>query len=387
MTPSAESELLQDLESLPEELRALLRHYHFDPQRWVAHAEQLWNPAESQPACLRESVEPPPPSSIAQLPAPGSAEAARLRQLGEEALAQGACALVVLAGGMATRMGSVVKALVHALPERSFLSLRVAEQRALAQRYGKTPPLWLMTSPATGPRIEEALGEQLDSYELATFPQSVSLRLTPDGQLFRDEQGAPSLYATGHGDLPEALQKSELLTRFVDAGGRYILVTNLDNLGGGLDPLLIGFHLDQEQDITCELVEKRGSDRGGIPVQSGGRVVIREEFLLPPQFDPQQVRVFNSNSLAFNPQCLVQLSSAEFSYYRVEKQVQAHTVIQFERLIHEATAIFPTRYVQVERDGPLSRFLPVKNYDDLHARQAELFAVAQDRGMLEGDLS
>ena len=33
-----------------------------------------------------------------------------------------------MAGGMATRMGSVVKALVEALPGRTFLDLRLAER-------------------------------------------------------------------------------------------------------------------------------------------------------------------------------------------------------------------------------------------------------------------
>ncbi len=37
------------------------------------------------------------------------------------ALAEGRLAFVVLAGGMATRMGGVVKALVEPLPGRTFL--------------------------------------------------------------------------------------------------------------------------------------------------------------------------------------------------------------------------------------------------------------------------
>ena len=39
----------------------------------------------------------------------------------------------------------------------------------------------------------------------------MSLRLAADGSLFRDDRGDPSPYATGHGDLPDALAESGAL--------------------------------------------------------------------------------------------------------------------------------------------------------------------------------
>jgi len=68
---------------------------------------------------------------------------------GRAALRAGQVALVVLAGGMATRMGGVVKALVEALPGKTFLELRLREIEALERTYGVAPPLWLMTSHST----------------------------------------------------------------------------------------------------------------------------------------------------------------------------------------------------------------------------------------------
>ena len=59
----------------------------------------------------------------------------------------------------------------------------------------------------------------------------MSLRLTPAGELYF-EDGKPSPYATGHGDLPEALRKSGLLERFLASrGDGYVWIANLDNLG------------------------------------------------------------------------------------------------------------------------------------------------------------
>ena len=115
------------------------------------------------------------PEDLQQLPAPGSAEYARLSELGAQALREGQVALLVLAGGMATRMGGVIKALVDAIPGKSFLDLRRAEMRALERRYGAAPPLWLMTSHSTDAGIRAALGDDLDGESIATFNQHLSL--------------------------------------------------------------------------------------------------------------------------------------------------------------------------------------------------------------------
>ena len=54
------------------------------------------------------------------------------REAGVEALRAGRVAQVVLAGGMATRFGGVVKGAVEALDGRSFLSWKLGETARLA---------------------------------------------------------------------------------------------------------------------------------------------------------------------------------------------------------------------------------------------------------------
>src|SRR5207247_4288 len=98
-----------------------------------------------------------------------------------------------------------------ALPGNTFLDLRLAEHDELQKLSGMAVPLWLMTSEATNGPIRAALGSRLEAGDIATFEQFVSLRLTPEGALFRDDDGQPSVYATGHGDLPDALRASGLL--------------------------------------------------------------------------------------------------------------------------------------------------------------------------------
>lgn len=360
------------LAELAPETRARLTAHHFDAERLARHAETVRRGAlDNRVAGV---VTPPHPGDLTDLPPPGSAERSALVAAGRAALARGECALVVLAGGMATRMGGRVKALVEAVPGRSFLDVRLAECERARRGSGPVPPLWLMTSAATEAPLRAALGPRLGGAVVDTFVQGLSLRLTPTGDLFRDAAGAPSEYAPGHGDLPDALRASGLLERFIARGGRTVTITNVDNLGATLDPLLIGAHLAHGQAVTCEVVDKLSGDRGGIPVRLDDRPVILEELRLPAGFDPTTVTVFNTNTFHVDARALFELDR-EWTWFAVHKRVSDRDAVQMERLLGEITSFLTTRFVRVPRTGTESRFVPVKDAAELDARRAELQAL------------
>jgi UTP--glucose-1-phosphate uridylyltransferase len=325
-------------------------------------------------------VEPPAPGDVSLLPPPGTPEHARLEQLGAAALERGEVALVVLAGGMATRMGGVVKALVEALDGLTFLDLRLRELDAVERRYGRRPPLLMMTSAATDGPIRAALGDAAEGGSIGLFQQGVALRETPEGAVFHDDAGNPSEYAQGHGDLVDAVRDSGLLGRFVDGGGTTLMLANLDNLGATLDAAVVGWHLAHEAALSCEVVAA-GGDRGGWPVRWNGRPVILEDFRLPPEFDPAASGVFNTNTFHADARALLE-HDGEWTWFTVEKEVDGRRAIQRERLLGELTSHLDTRFVEVPRDGPESRFLPVKDYDELATRQPELRAALTARGII-----
>ena len=374
------SGLAEQLAQLPQDVKARLERYHFDPARLLALGARLAR-GEVDSGVVEGRIEPPRADDVKELPAAGTPERRALEERGAEALRDGRVALVVLAGGMATRMGGVVKALVEALPGKTFLDIRLAEIDALGKRFGKAPPLWLMTSDATDGGIKKALGARLDGYRTATFTQHLALRLTPEGKLYLDGENKPSEHAPGHGDLPDALKKSGLLARFVAAGGHTLLLTNLDNLGATLDPALIGFHLAHEMPLTSEVVDKLDEDRGGIPVRVDDKLRILEEFRIPPSFDPHTVRVFNTNTFYVNAPALLELEM-DWRFFAVKKKVGDTPVVQFERIVNEITSELSTVYVRLPRDGASSRFLPVKDPAELERRRPEIEAVAHARGIL-----
>lgn len=370
----------QQLAALPPDVQARLAHHRFDAERFKRLAGRLVTES-SEDNFVKGVITAPQADEMQALPKVGSAEYQRLVDLGEEALKKGQVALLVLAGGMATRMGGVIKALIDAIPGHSFLDLRRAEMRAIERRYGAAPTFWLMTSDSTDAGIRAALGDDLDGDTVATFTQHLSLRVTPDGSVFLDKKGQPSEHAPGHGDLPDALRESGLLESFVKRGGKVIMMSNVDNMGGTLDPAAIGFHLAQGKAVTAEVVDKLPNDRGGIPARVDGTLCVLEEFRIPPSFDPKTVRVFATNVFFFDARALLDLNM-NWTYFTVHKKVDGEPVVQFERIVNEVTSHLPTAYLHSPREGSASRFLPVKDNDELALRVPEITAVVKARGIL-----
>ena len=363
------AELRAELARLDPQLLAELGEHGFDPEQLIEWSAMLDRGSDQNR--VTGEVTAPDPGDVLPLPEHESDDERRLAARGMQALARGELALVVLAGGMATRMGGVVKALVEAADGRTFLDIRLAEREYWSRAADASLPLWMLTSHATDGPIRAALGDRLDGVDVDVFRQYVSLRLTPEKTLFRDADGRPSPHATGHGDLVDALREHGRLQRFIEAGGRYVWIANLDNLGAGVDPAVLGWHLEQGAPVTVEVVEKVGTDRGGIPVRWDGRPVILEEFRLPHEFDGAAVRVFNTNTFIVNAVALAELQF-EWTYFLVSKQVDGRSAVQFERLIGELTSALDSRFLQVPRSGDRSRFLPVKDTEELERRREQI---------------
>jgi UTP--glucose-1-phosphate uridylyltransferase len=376
--------LHQALDTLSPALRDTLDAAGFDRAQLVALAATLTGDAVTRRDTRNRVAGParaPQPGDIVDAPRAGADGWADLVRVGEAALARGELAFVVMAGGMATRMGGVVKALVEATEGKTFLELRLMENAALSRLAGRPVPLWLMTSDATDAPIKEALARHGAPPHVKTFVQGLSLRLTPDGALFRDDRGEPSSHATGHGDLVSAVRRSGLLEAFRKEGGKTVWITNLDNLGATVDAAILGAFVRSRAKVMVEVCDKVAGDKGGIPVHAEGRLQVLEEFRLPRGFDATTVPVFNTNTFLVESHALATVE-IEWNWFEVEKKVDGRPVIQFERLLQELTRALPASYLRVPRDGAEARFLPVKDPDELVRRAPQISAALRARSIL-----
>jgi len=362
--------------------QAILTRFRFDSETFEALRarlrEGLAGDAQNR---LHGHVTPPGPEDVTTLPPPGSAAHEALTARGREAIHAGHVGAVVLAGGMATRFGGVVKAAVDALPGRSFLDLKLAELRHTAEHLGGRVPVYLMTSFATDDDVTALARAHTSVVAPAeTFAQFVSLRLTPEGDLFREDDGRASPYAPGHGDLSFALRASGVLARFRAAGGRTLFMSNVDNLAATLDPTLVGAHLASGAAITAEVTEKEPGEKGGAPARVDDKPQIVEAFRFPEGFDQDAIPVFNTNTLALEPAAIDR--DFPLTWFAVRKKVDGRDAVQFERLVGELTALLPCAFVRVPRYGVEGRFQPAKDPAELARRAPEVEAMLRARGVL-----
>lgn len=349
---------------VPEHVRQTLETYGFDADAfWRLRRELQAGDFPTQRNQVQGEVSPPSESALSPLPEPGSAEAAEDEQRGRQAISESRVAVAILNGGMATRFGGQVKGIVEVLDGDTFLALKLRE---VARAPGPVP-VFLMNSFATDAptraHLEQNRFFELHEEQLTTVNQHVSIRLTPDGEIFRDSRGDVSLYAPGHGDLLDVLASSASFRDFAARGGRYVLVSNVDNLAATLNPRVIGAHIRAQKPVTVEVAHRAPNDKGGAPAVYRGKLQVLEGFRFPPDFDISQVPVFNTNTFIFNTEAV--RSDYPLTWFRADKTVDQRRAVQFERLLGEVTAFTDAHYLWVPRHGPEGRFLPVKTPDDL----------------------
>ena len=314
------------LASLPESDRAPLLEAGLDLQRLRQHMARVRSEAPED-NFVRGTIAAPEAHEIESLPPRGSQEYGMLERRGLEALEAGQVALVVLAGGMATRMGGVIKALVDACPARASSicgAPRCARSNAATAR---PPPLWLMTSHSTDEGIRAALGDDAGRRAIATF-HATSLA-SPDARrraVFSTTNGQPSEHAPGHGDLPDALQRSGLLEAFVAARRQ----------GDDDDQHRQSRRHPGPGDHRLSPAARQARDlRGRRQAGSGPRrhpgprrrhaVPCSKSFASRRASIPTVVRVFNTNVFHFDAQALPRARHA-WTFFTVNKKVDGQPV-------------------------------------------------------------
>jgi UTP--glucose-1-phosphate uridylyltransferase len=301
---------------------------------------------------------------------------------------------------MATRFGGGAKGVVSVVEEEplaSFLAIKLADILKRSRAAAGSAPAVVMNSFATrGPSLAhlDAIGwgglPEPDRYR---FDQSVLPRVLPDGTPLADLDGSDAwpdteIYtAPGHGDTLGQVRRSGVIERLQARGVEHVLVSNVDNLGASLDPVLVGAHVQAAANgsaMTVEVVERLPGDAGGCvalhPVT--GRPAIIEGFRLPEGVDLGHYPHFNTNTLWFRLEALAR--PIDLQWFPVRKTIslggaEPSAVVQFERLIGQASELVSSSYIVVDRT---ERFLPIKTRADLQTHRDRLLRYARDTGVV-----
>jgi UTP--glucose-1-phosphate uridylyltransferase len=364
------------LKALSQDDLEHLNRFGFDEvlfESWQKSVNQGWLSKENN--VIQGELLAPPEGAIEGLPTPGSEDFETQIKLGARSIAQGELGVVILNGGMATRFGSVVKGVVDVLGRgRSFLGLKFEDICRAQDEYGGQIQVFLMNSFATQDTTLQHLEEYdyfgLSRKQVTNFTQYISVRMEKNGEILLTEDGKISEHGPGHGDFAPAFRSTGCLRQFTSAGGKFLFVSNVDNLGARVDALILGHHIRSNAELVVEVAPKWPGDRGGSQLLVDGKVQLVEQIRYPPDFDPDQVDVFNTNSFTFSA---VELDrDFDLGWYYAEKEVEGRSAVQVERLIGEMTRFLKSRFVRIKRTGTESRFFPIKTPEDLEVGRQEI---------------
>jgi UTP--glucose-1-phosphate uridylyltransferase len=302
-------------------------------------------------------------------------------------------AAIKLNGGLATTMGlRHPKSLVEAREGLSFLDIIVGQTLALRRRHDIRLPLVLMNSEATQAETIEALARhpELDAGLPLTFMQSMVPKLDAESLEPVSWPGSPSLEwnPPGHGDVYGALRRSGALAALLDAGFRYAMISNIDNLGARVEPRIAAYLAAEGIPFLMETVIGTEAERKGGHLarrRSDGRLVLRETAQLAPEDeqsfrDYRHWRYYNTNNLWLDLRALAGELDRTGGVMELPLIVNRKTVdprdsstpavLQLESAMGAAIQSFPgARLLWV----PRTRFVPVKTTNDLLVLRSDVY--------------
>lgn len=308
-------------------------------------------------------------------------------------------AVIKLNGGLGTSMGmSRAKSLLSVRQDNSFFDIICKQVLAARERYGIKLPLMFMNSFST----------RRDTLEAArAYPQLAVDSLPLD---FMQNQ-EPKLLATtlepvswpanpalewcppGHGDIYVALAASGILDQLLDAGYRYVMTSNSDNLGATPSPQIAAWFAASGAPYAPEVTKRTVTDlKGGHLVirKSDSRLILRETAQISPAemhffTDAQRHPYTHTNNLWLNLKALRERLTQTNGVMGMPLIANRKTVdpsdssspevIQIETAMGAAVEVFEgSQAIAV----PRSRFLPVKTTAELTLVRSDLYDLDAD---------
>ena len=211
---------------------------------------------------------------------------------GERAYADGAVAVLMVAGGQGTRLGFPGPKgcfEIGAHSGKSIYQLQAEKVVALSRRLGRAVPFLVMTSPTTDDETRTFFAAHerfgLDQQQLRFFSQGTVPSIGQDGRALLAEPGRLLENPDGHGGCFQALLSSGQLRRLRDEGVRQLVYIQVDNILAPVDdPELVGLAEVEGADVVTKVLEKAHPDeKVGHLVRLGDRDRIVEYTEVTPE--------------------------------------------------------------------------------------------------------
>lgn len=211
--------------------------------------------------------------------------AQRARRIGEASLRRGEIAVLTVAGGHGTRLGSNgPKGTLPIAPisGKSVFQLHAEKIRAVQQKYLTCIPWYIMTSETNDSATQEFFRSNgffgLDSKQVCFFTQGMLPAVNLDGKLLMNSKSSIVMSPNGHGGAIIALMENGILRDMEARGVKNIFYHQVDNVLIKIaDPVFIGYHLKNEAEMSLKIVKKcHPEEKVGIVVDIDGHLQVIE---------------------------------------------------------------------------------------------------------------
>ncbi|KAG2419810.1 UDP-N-acetylglucosamine pyrophosphorylase [Aspergillus terreus] len=257
---------------------------NFDPLRINELADKALNPAKAEEGPV--SLEPLPEVATASILDSDPKELQQWYDEGLQLVAQNKVAVVLMAGGQGTRLGSSAPKGCFDIGLPSHKSLfqiqaeRIAKLQLLAKKSsGKDAviPWYVMTSGPTRKPTEEFFQQHnyfgLQSSNVFIFEQGVLPCISNEGKILMESKAKAAVAPDGNGGIYQALLTSGVREDMRKRGIEHIHTYCVDNcLVKVADPVFIGFAASKNVDIATKVVRKRNATESvGLILQKNGK--------------------------------------------------------------------------------------------------------------------
>lgn len=263
------------------------------------------------------------------------------------------------------------KGITPVINDITFLEIKILNLLKLTNDLGleKHPHVILMNSFLTDEATRQELDRLYKKYpdlhpsrfhfvmQKPIIPRFSKVQNLEDIDVFIDAKGELSFAPCGHGDFLYLVQ--DYLRKESIPGVKYMFFSNIDNFGTWIDPVILGYHINSGKGRTVELAKKDSGDKGGAPCWVDDELMIIEDMKFPPDFNQDQIKVFNTNNFWFTIFDLENYDQ-ELPLIIAEKVIPEGEVYQLEHFACDVN--LPSAYLQVPRQ---QRFWPTKRYVDL----------------------
>ena len=204
---------------------------------------------------------------------------------GKHLIEQGRLGCILLAGGQGTRLqyanpkGTYP---ISVIKNKSLFQLCAEKVKAAGEKAGRPLNLAIMTSPDNDDETRTFFHYHdffgLDPSQISFFIQGNLPFLDSKGKLFLQNPWQISSGPDGNGHGLLCFARSGILDHWIRQGIQYTHIILVDNpLADPFDAELLGFHLQQEAEMTFKCTEKiESTEKVGLLVKQNGRCSVME---------------------------------------------------------------------------------------------------------------